>query len=198
MDSQILVFVLLFAALGLIFAEIFIPSGGFIALVCVACLLGSVYSAYVTWFAEYPVYWWTYVASVIVLIPAAIIAAFQILSRTSLGNRILLSAPSEAEVTPYQRERDHLESLIGEKGVALNLMTPGGLVNVQGERLHAISEGLMIAANTQVEIVGVRGTRVLVVPVAESQTEDETFAESDESNPSNEDGTEDQIDPFQA
>jgi membrane-bound serine protease (ClpP class) len=41
-------------------------------------------------------------------------------------------------------------------------MTPGGMVLVQGERLHAESDGSLIAAGTEIEVFGVKGTRVLV------------------------------------
>jgi membrane-bound serine protease (ClpP class) len=44
----------------------------------------------------------------------------------------------------------------------LTLLTPGGLVNVNGERLHCVSEGVMVPPGTTVEVVEVRGTRVLV------------------------------------
>lgn len=165
MDLEVLVILLFFAGIALIFLELFVPSGGAIALLCVGCFAASGYCAYRAWYGSHPLYWWVYLGSVAVLIPATIIGAFQLITRTALGNRILLSAPEEEEITPYQREQEHLSSLIGQRGTTLNLMTPGGLVKVKGERLHAISDGLMIQPNTEVEIVAVRGTRVVVQPV---------------------------------
>ncbi len=174
MDPQILAIVLLLAGISLIFAELFLPSGGVIALMCVACFGGSIYFAYDAWRVSYPMYWWGYLATVAFLIPASIFGAFYLLTSTSLGNRVLLSGPSPEEVTPYQAETKHLQSLIGERGVALNLMTPSGLVRVKGERLHAIGEGLMIEANTEIIITEIRGTRVIVRPVDEQDTETST------------------------
>ena len=180
MDPQILAFVLLFCGFVLILAELFLPSGGLIAVMCVACFAGAIYCAYKAWYVSNPSYWWMYLGSVAVLIPAGVIGAFRILTHTSFGNRVLLAAPSEEEVTPYQREEQHLSSLIGARGTALNLMTPGGLVKVKGERLHAISDGLMIEPNTEIEIIAVRGTRVVVRPVEEGSNPSVAFEEGDQ------------------
>jgi membrane-bound serine protease (ClpP class) len=169
MDPQILVILLVLAGIVLIFAELFLPSGGIIAVMCICCFLASGYFAHKAWYGSQSVYWWIYLGSVAFLIPATIVGAFQILTRTALGNRVLLAAPSQEEVTPYQREQQHLMGLINQRGVALNLMTPGGLVKVNGERLHAISDGLMIEADTEVVIVAVQGTRVHVRPVTEEE-----------------------------
>jgi membrane-bound serine protease (ClpP class) len=169
MDPQILVILLVLAGICLIFAELFLPSGGIIAVMCVCCFLASGYFAHKAWYGTQSLYWWIYLGSVALLIPATIVGAFQILTRTALGNRVLLAAPSQDEVTPYQREQQHLTSLINQRGIALNLMTPGGLVKVNGERLHAISDGLMIEPDTEVVVVAVQGTRVHVRPLTEEE-----------------------------
>lgn len=168
MNWEVMVFVLLAAGLLLIFAELFVPSGGIIAILCVACLAGSAYAAWKVWYGIHPGYWWGYVAAVTFLIPATLVGAFQLLTRTAMGDKVLLSAPTAEEVTPYRAEEERLARLIGERGTALNLMTPGGLVSVNGERLHAISAGLMIESGTPIEIVSVRGTRVIVKPATDS------------------------------
>ncbi|WP_437230086.1 NfeD family protein [Planctomicrobium sp. SH661] len=172
MDPQLLVLIFLLAGMALIVAELFVPSGGVIAVMCACCFLISGYYAYQAWYVNYPVYWWLYIGAVVIIIPATIIGAFQLLTRTPLGNRVLMEAPTLEEVTPYQAEQAHLESLIGQRGRALNLMTPGGMVLVNGERLHATGDGLMIEANSPIEVVAVRGTRVVVRQVAEERDTD--------------------------
>lgn len=180
MDPQILAFVLLACGIILIFAELFIPSGGIIAVFSAACIGGAIYSAYQAWYGSDPIYFWTYVGSVIVLVPGSLLGVFRLLTRSAFGNRVLLAGPTEEEVTPYQRESEHLSSLIGKRGTALNLMTPGGLVRVGDERLHAISSGLMIEPNTEVEVIAVRGTRVVVEPVHEPGRDLDPAAEFEE------------------
>lgn len=188
MDPQVLVFVLLFAGLALIFAEVFLPSGGIIAVMCVACFGGSLYYANQAWAESNPTYWWSYVGSLLIIIPAAVIACFKILTNTSLGNHILLTAPKRESITPYQEEVQRLNALIGQRGKALNLMTPGGIVLVKGERLHATADGLMIEPQTDVEIVGLQGNRVIVRPV-------EMISESN-SSLEEEQGTSPEVDPW--
>lgn len=173
MDPQTLVFALVFAGIILIFAELFLPSGGIIGVLCVGCFLASGYFAYEAWYKSAPFYWWTYLGSVALIIPTCVIGGFMLLTRTSLGNRILLRAPTEEEVTPYIREQQHLEALIGKRGTAANLMTPGGMVIVNGERIHAISEGVVIEANAPIEIIAARGTRVVVRPISPHSMTDE-------------------------
>lgn len=162
MDPQILVFVLLVAGVVLIFAELFVPSGGAIAVLCACCFLGSGYFAWQAWGRSTPIYWYSYLASVAVLIPASIYGALHLLSNTRMGDRVLLAAPREDEITPYQQEQQRLAALIGVRGVALNLMAPGGLVRVGHERLHAIADSLIIESGAAVVITGVRGNSVLV------------------------------------
>jgi len=162
MDPQTLVFVLVFAGIVLIFAEVFLPSGGIIGVMCLCCFIAATYCAYQAWYHTTPSYWWGYLGSVAVIIPTCVIGGFQILVRTPLGNRILLRAPTTEEVTPYQKELQHLNSLIGKQGIALTPMTPGGLVSVNGERIHAVSDGMSVEQNVPIEIVAVRGTRVVI------------------------------------
>ncbi|MCA8996188.1 MAG: hypothetical protein KDA36_08675 [Planctomycetaceae bacterium] len=182
MNPELMIFLLLVAGLVLIVMELFVPSGGMIAVMCVCCFAGSAFYAYRAWYTDHPAWWWGYLASLIVLIPAAVIGTFRLIATTSLGHRVLLAAPSEEEITPYQKEQDHLQSLIGKRGRSLNLMTPGGMVKVGSERLHAISDGLMIEPNMEIEVVATRGNRVVVRPVENIGTQEgiePNFAETE-------------------
>ena len=53
----------------------------------------------------------------------------------------------------------------------MTLLNPGGLVLVDGTRQHCESEGILLAAGSPVEIVAVKGNRVVVRPVDESSDE---------------------------
>ena len=67
-------------------------------------------------------------------------------------------------MTPYLEESRRLEKLVGRFGVARTNLLPGGLVEVDGMRLHAVSEGLMVESGESVEIINVRGSQVVVRP----------------------------------
>ena len=77
-------------------------------------------------------------------------------------DRILLAAPKSEDVTPHQAEQQQLQLMVGKKGRTLSMLNPGGLVSVDGRRLHAFSEGVMVDPNEWVEVLEVRGARVLV------------------------------------
>lgn len=51
---------------------------------------------------------------------------------------------------------------VGQQGVALTALRPSGIVEIEGERVDALSEGGYIAAGTPVEVRAVEGRRVVV------------------------------------
>ena len=63
---------------------------------------------------------------------------------------------------PYKEEATLLDRMIGRVGTALTSMNPGGMVRVENERLHAVCEGLMLQPGDPIEVMGVRGNRVVV------------------------------------
>lgn len=171
MDYQFFAILLLMVGFALIVAEIFLPSGGLILIMCVIAFVASFWCAMKAWYGVSPTIFSIYVAAVVLLIPSVIIGTFNIFPRTPMGKR-LIGAPTTEEVTPYIEEQAHLASLIGRIGKTVSPLIPGGLVSVDGERLHAFSEGVLIDAGVDVEIMDVRGTRVVVreaINVADTQ-----------------------------
>lgn len=168
MNEPLLAILLLLLGLALLMIEVFIPSGGLIMITALASLGGSVYFAYTAWFQSDPSTWWTYVVGTTVSIPATVVGAFYLLQKTPLGRRILLEGPASDEVRPFSAEEAHLRQLIGRTGTTLSMLAPGGLVNVDGERLHCESEGIVIDPGQAVVVVGVTGNRVIVRPTAEA------------------------------
>jgi membrane-bound serine protease (ClpP class) len=164
MDYGQLAIVLLLAGLGVLVLEVFVPSGGALAIITTITLCLSLVCAYAAWYERYPAMWWTFCGLVVLLIPSTLIGAFVVLPRTRIGKRALLVAPDADDLVPYTEEAARLAKLVGKYGTAVTLMSPGGMVEVQGERVHAFSEGLVIEPGESVEIVEIRGTRVLVRP----------------------------------
>ncbi|HUG89288.1 MAG TPA: NfeD family protein [Planctomycetaceae bacterium] len=170
--QELAAFGLLILGLALIVAEICIPSGGLITIFSVCCFLGSGWFAWQAWAQSSPGIWWTYVAGVIVLVPLTLGLALYILPRTSFGKRILLEAPTLDEVTPYQHEQQRLAQLIGKTGRTLTLLNPGGLVLVEGERMHAETRGLLLDPGVAVKVVAVKGNRIVIQPLPAGQPQE--------------------------
>lgn len=161
MEYQFFAILLLLVGFVLIVAEVFLPSGGMILILCAISFLASFWCATKAWYGSHPFAYGLYLSSLVVLIPTVIVGAFQVFPRTKFG-RNLIAAPTLEEVTPYAEERARLSQYVGQIGRTLTPLTPGGLVTIEGERLHAFSEGVLIDRDQPVEIVAVRGTRVLV------------------------------------
>ncbi len=162
MDAQF--WAIAFAILGfcLIVAEFFVPSGGMIALSCAGSFVASIFCAHTAWYQSSPKLFWAFTLGLIVLIPSFLVFFFRTLERTSLGDNLLLRETDPKDVTPYQDEAESLNRLIGRFGTTVTPMNPGGMVSVENQRLHAISEGFMLKQGDPVEVVGVRGNHVVV------------------------------------
>lgn len=177
MDYSQIAILLLLGGLAIVFAEIFIPSGGILALMSVSCLLASVVCAWNAWWETSPGYFWAFLATALVAFPSATSAALYIFPRTSMGRAALLEPPRADELQPDVRHEERLRSLVGTIGTTAGLLTPGGIVFVDGERMHCESEGMLIEANTRVEIVDVRGARLVVREHVEAPAGPEEFGE---------------------
>jgi len=170
-SSSYLSLMLLAIGLALLIAEIFIPSGGIILFVSLLCLGGSVWFAWDAWWASNRSYWWMYLASLVVLLPTTVCIAFYIFPKTPIGKRILLEAPPLAELTPYAEEETHFRGFIGRQGKTLTLLMPGGMVLVEDERVHCESEGMSIEPGETVDVVAVKGNRLVVrLSVSDNET----------------------------
>jgi membrane-bound ClpP family serine protease len=155
---------LLLTGIGILVAEVFIPSGGLLGIITFVSLTMSVVFAYRAWGTTHPNYFIAFCGAILVLVPTALGTAFYILPKTSMGKKILLEGPDAEYLTPFASGARHLQELIGQYGLTVSPLTPGGLVVVNGERLHAISEGIIIDAEKSVEVIEVHGTRLLVRP----------------------------------
>lgn len=165
MDSNaVFAILLLFVGIGILTAEVFIPSGGLLGLTTFFTLLVSIIFAYRAWGVSSPNIFWAFCALLLVLVPTALGTAFYVLPKTSMGKRVLLEGPTYEEVTPFVEESRHLQQLVGQFGRTVSPLNPGGIVNVNGERLHAFSEGLIVESGSSVEVIDVRGSRLLVRP----------------------------------
>ncbi len=165
MDSNaVFAILLLIAGIGILTAEVFVPSGGLLGLITFFTLVVSIVFAYRAWGTSHPNIFWAFCGVLLGLVPLAIGMAFYILPGTALGKRVLLEAPESEELTPFAKQGLHLQELVGQFGRTVSPLTPGGLIMVNGERLHAISEGLIVESGKSIEVIEVRGNRLLVRP----------------------------------
>lgn len=185
MDSNaVFAILLLIVGLGILTAEIFVPSGGLLGVITFLTLVISLIFAYRAWGTSHPNIFGAFCVMILLLVPTVVIFGFYTLPKTSFGKKVLLDAPEQQNLVPFSQETERFERLIGRYGSALTMLNPGGLVSVDGERLHALSEGLSIDPGVSIEVVDVRGTSVVVRPGIPPVPEPKDVAEPVSGNPS--------------
>ncbi|EDL61379.1 NfeD family protein [Gimesia maris] len=172
MDYSLIAILALAVALMMMVAEIFLPSGGIIAVLALTSIAGSVWAAWMAWWGTSPGSWWTYIASVIVLIPTTLGFAVRIFPNTAWGKKVIHEVPTLDEVTGFREETEHLQSLIGKIGKTQTLLNPSGFVLVNHERHHCESQGMIVDAQVNVEIIAVEGNRLVVKVVKQPDTDE--------------------------
>lgn len=180
MDPALLAILGMLIGLALLVIEFFIPSGGLILVLACISLLSGVWGAWKAWGQDDPSMFATYLGLMVLLIPGAVGGGLYILNNTALGDRVLLRGPTPDEVAGLNTETEKLRTLVGSRGKTLSLLNPGGLVLVDGTRYHCESRGMMIEPQTEVEVLDVDGTRLVVRVPSEGQTRQDTDSESEE------------------
>lgn len=174
-DAGVLATILLIVGLFLLALELMIPSFGMIGILAAISLLISAWAAWSAWWQDSPGMFWTYAGFWVLGIPAVLGGMLFALQNTSLGDHIVLRGPRASQNASQADERTELHSLIGQVGEASSLLTPGGMVVVDGERFHAESRGMMLEAGTKVEVIGVKSNRLVVKAASEA-----TIAEAEQ------------------
>lgn len=159
-DAGVLATILLILGLFLLALELMIPSFGMIGILSALSLLISAWCAWQAWWGTSPGFFWTYAAFWLLGIPSALGGALFLLQNTSLGDRLVLRGPAKKE--ERVEKTTGLTELVGRTGVSKSLLTPGGMVEIDNERHHAESPGMVIEPNTPIKVVGLKGNRLIV------------------------------------
>lgn len=163
-DAALLASLTLLAGLFLLSLEMFVPSFGLLLVMSLTSLAVSFWSACKAWWGVSPHFFWSYILLLLGGIPATFFGSIAVLQRTSFGKKLTLTPPPDAGKQPA----NPLHELIGRTGTAQTLMTPGGMVLIDNQRLHAESTGMLIEPGTSVLVVAVRGSRIVVRRSSES------------------------------
>lgn len=156
---------LLAASLLLIVVELFVPSGGLIAVLSAACALGGIACL----FRQSGAWGMTGVLLVVVLGPVVGYFALRIYPNTPIGRKIIHGSRTEEQIEAERRQaqeaREQMLALIGLEGVALTDLRPVGRIEVEGRRLDALSETTLVKAGTRVRVTEVVDNQVKVRPL---------------------------------
>ena len=169
MDSTTLTALALFAlaAVFVLLELVFGSDGSLLILSGVAAIGGIVFMVRSSWLPN-DVAWWAYpVISLGVVVAVGAIGIF-VFPQSSLGES-LLAEPDDAETAPFAPQGDERLQYIGRRGKTLTDMNPGGLVLLDGKREHAETEGAVIERGETIEVIDIRGHRLLVRLMREAE-----------------------------
>ncbi|MGL6225871.1 MAG: NfeD family protein [Thermoguttaceae bacterium] len=173
------IWTLIFCAAGIVIAvlELFVPSGGFLAffsftLFCVAVLFA---------FYENPLFGTLFSIALFVALPLLIWQLFIIWPKTPIGRRILLD-PKTDPALASDPEEERRQNLIGQRGVAVSLMMPGGIVEIDNQHYDAVSEAEPIDVGSPVLVRKVNKMEIIVRPYNPNNPNERNGAENEDAN----------------
>jgi membrane-bound serine protease (ClpP class) len=100
------------------------------------------------------------------------IVAFRLLQNpnSKLHQQMVLSTQQRAE-DGYRAAGDGYGDLVGKCGVAVTILRPAGTAAFDGKRVSVVSDGEFIPSGSRVEVIEVKGSRVVVRPATVSSDE---------------------------
>lgn len=152
---------------GLAMLEVFFPSAGILGLLSASSLIAAV----VLGFMQTPILGVAFLVGICIGMPILIAIGFKIWPNTRMGRRILLMAPKGEDVLPDGPEKERLRGLIGRRGRAKSKMLLSGIIEVDAEKIDAVSESMPIEENQAILVIQVQGNHVVVRPVEEEPSD---------------------------
>lgn len=147
------------ATFGIFIVELLIPTGGLLAILCVASAIASV----VLGFFHGPTTGMVLLALYSVAAPFMLIIGLRVAARSPLGRKLVLSAEIPAR-TGAESPSAQRAPAVGDLGEALTPLRPAGFIRLDGRRIDATAEGDMVDAGTPIEVVSIRDGHVRVRP----------------------------------
>ena len=164
MDSMILFAVFLyFVCAVLLITEVFVPSGGLISILALACLIGGL----TIFFNRSTMAGWIGIVVALVMIPIVLIGAYRLFPKTRFGKSVTLEPPARRQGDAIP-DTDTLKTLLGDEGVVITPLRPVGMCDFSGRRIECVAEGGYIEKNTRVKVIKVEGTQLTVRAVEQS------------------------------
>ncbi len=166
--------VLALVGLLILIVELFVPTGGLLAILCAVSFVGSIVAMYMFSTTAGTLL----VGGYVVVAPFALVGFLKLWAkspvvrkyalRDPVGTKVVGAATAGMEIDPEDPEAGQaasddarrlrlreLASLVGERGVVETPLRPVGFVRVAGRRLDASAETGFIDAGAPIRVVGV-------------------------------------------
>jgi len=157
---MVIAIILLIAGIALAMMEVLLPSGGVLAILSTAAVIGSIVMA----FGQSSTTGVVFLAIAGVLVPMVIIIGFKVFPKTPVGKKVILTpevgTPTERGIAGVSDE--NFAGLMGKTGKTVTPLRPSGIAEIEGERLSVVAEGEIIEANVEIVVINVEGNSVVV------------------------------------
>lgn len=102
----------------------------------------------------------------LVIAIVASIALLRYLPKTRMGRHLVLETDLDAK-SGFTSEPQSDHALVGKLGVAMSMLRPAGIADIEGQRIDVVSDGEYIQAGEPIRVDHVDGNRVVVRHVIE-------------------------------
>ena len=144
--------------IGLMVLEAFMPGFG---LPGISGIILEVVAVALTWMNHGPVAALGMTLIILSILAIAISMSLRSAANGKLSRSKLVLNDTESNEAGYRSTED-LEVFLGKEGLTTTVLRPTGMAEFDGVRLNVVSEGEFIQSGTQVQIVRVEGSRILV------------------------------------
>jgi len=152
--------ILFIIGLLLLLAEIFfIPGFGLAGIGGIAAILASIFLTFGNITQA------TY--SILIALGISVIGFFLLIKyipSTRTWRKFVLSTEQKKELGYTVGTKD-LKRLTGKEGIAITPLRPSGIVEVNGKKLNALTQGEYVDSNTKIKIISVEGNKIVVEEV---------------------------------
>ena len=153
-DRLLLPIVLQLIGVGVIIAEIILPSAGILSIVALG-VFG--YSLFITFSEISMTAGFVFVAADLVLIPVLVIMGLKLLARSPVTLRKTLSREEGASAQPPE-----LGSYIDMQGTAVTDLRPAGTAVISGKRVDVVTRGEYLEKDSAIIVTTVTGNQIIV------------------------------------
>ncbi len=145
----------------LAFLETILPSGGLLAFLAAASLIGAV----VIGFMHGEPTGWIILLATLVSVPILILLGLKILPKTPFGRRMILAEPNKKQDPvggKVEISDENFSRLRDRSGVTVTELRPSGIAEIDGKRYSVVSEGEMINPSVEIIVKEVEGNNIIV------------------------------------
>ena len=142
--------------------EAFMPGFGIAG---ISGIVVEIIAVTLTWMSHGPVAALGMLLIILSVMAIAISMSLRSATNGRLSKSRLILRETESNEAGYRSTQD-MEVFLGREGKATSVLRPTGIADFDGVRLNVVSEGEFIAMGTEVRIVRIEGSRILVRPIS--------------------------------